>query len=154
VLARVTGDLFVAPTRAPHELRVSMRLRDAGVPTPEVLAYAVYRGPAGLRRADVVTREIAGAADLLATLSADPSAAHRSTVWDAVRTLVEGLSRAGAVHADLNVRNVLIAREADARPVAYALDVDRVVWRKPGDPSVARANWARLERSARKRGLR
>src|SRR3954470_22831790 len=45
LLAPVTGDRFLPPTRAPHELRTALRLAEAQVPTPEVIAYAIY--PAG-----------------------------------------------------------------------------------------------------------
>ena len=70
LLAPVTRDLFLPPTRAPHELRTAMRLAALGVPTPPVLMYGVE--PAGLafRRADVVTREVEDARDLSAYLSA------------------------------------------------------------------------------------
>ena len=154
LLAPFTRDLFIGETRAPYELDVSIRLRDGGVATPEVLAYATYRAGPGLRRVDVLTREITNAADLLTVLTPATPTAERDAIWTAVELLIENLTRVGALHADLNAKNVLIARAAGRRPLAYALDVDRVIWRRPGDQSVRRANWARLNRSARKRGLR
>jgi len=153
LFAPLTRDLFVGSTRAPYELAVSTRLRDDGVATPEIMAYVVYRVGPALRRADVVTREVPDAADLLTVLGPASASTDRGAVWEAVRVLIADLSRAGAVHADLNVKNVLIAPATGPQPVAYALDVDRVGWRRPGDPAVARANWARLNRSARKRGV-
>ena len=57
LLAPLTGDRFLAPTRAPHELRTALRLADAGVPTPEVMATVVYHAAPLLRTADVATRE-------------------------------------------------------------------------------------------------
>jgi hypothetical protein len=60
--ASLTGDLFLAPTRAPYELHASRRLEDSGIPTPVVLAYAVYRAGPLLRRCDVVTREVSDGA--------------------------------------------------------------------------------------------
>jgi hypothetical protein len=153
MLASITRDVFVGPTRAGHELDVSVRLRGAGIATPQVLGYAVYRVVPGLRRADVLTREIPDVADLLTVLTDATAASDRAAIWHAVRVLIEDLSRLGAVHADLNVRNVLIERPAAGRPVAHALDVDRVTWHRPGAPAVLRANWDRLNRSARKRGL-
>jgi hypothetical protein len=153
LFAPLTRDLFLPPTRAPYELAVSIRLRDAGVATPEVLAYAVYRAAGGLRRADVLTVEVPDAADLLTVLGRAPASSGHAGIWDAVHHLIEDLGRIGAVHADLNVKNVLIARRTGAGPLAYVLDVDRVAWRHPGDPAVIRANWARLNRSARKQGL-
>jgi hypothetical protein len=154
LLAWLTRDLFMPPTRAPYELSVSIRLREAGVPTPEVLAYIVYPAGPMFRRADIVTREIQAGIDLGSCLGADaPDDIDRRAVWDAVRTLIVSLGRVGAFHADLNVKNILITGANTPAPLAYALDVDRVVWRKPGDPAVVRANTARLHRSAEKRGL-
>jgi len=152
-LAPVTRDLFVPPTRAPHELAVALRLRAAGVPTPEVVAYVLYRAAGCFRRVDVATREIPGGADLGARLAHSPTAPDRAAAWAATDELLAALARAGAQHPDLNVKNVLIAGRPDGALAAYALDVDRVRWRPPGDPAVLRANRARLERSARKRGL-
>ncbi len=157
LLAPLTQDLFVPPTRAPHELVTSIRLRDAGVATPEVLAYAVYRAGPGLRRADVVTREIPDGSTLAECAVAPGAGGELSTeqqaVWHAVRVLIDALGRAGAFHADLNVANVLITGAGSAVPTAYALDIDRVIWRRPGDPTVARDNAARLRRSAEKQRL-
>ncbi len=149
-LARLTGDLFLPPTRAPYELSVALQLRSGGVRTPEVLAYATYRAGPLLRRADVVTREVADAVDL-ATLLAG---AKGSDAWVATTALVHDLARVGAYHADLTVKNILLTPAAGGGLEAFVLDVDRVVWRRPGDPAVARANIRRLDRSARKWGLR
>jgi hypothetical protein len=132
LLAPITRDLFLAPTRAPHELDVSLRLGAAGVPTPEVVAYATYAVMPGVRRADVVTREIAGR--------------ELDSAEDA-EGLLAALSRAGAVHPDLNMRNVLVDGAT-----AYVLDVDRVYFLAPGDRRVGERNRSRLMRSARKLG--
>jgi hypothetical protein len=153
MLASLTRDLFIGATRAGHELDVSLRLRDAGIATPEVLGYALYRVAPGVRRADVLTREIPDAVDLLTVLTVNASGTDRASIWDAVRVLVEDLSRTGAVHADLTVQNVLVQRIATGRVIAHVLDVDRVTWHRPGAAPVLRANWGRLNRSARKRGL-
>jgi 3-deoxy-D-manno-octulosonic acid kinase len=150
LLAPLTGDRFLAPTRAPRELAASLRLAAAGVPTPEVVAHATYpAGPPLLRLADVATREVARARDLGDALLARPSAGEVARLLDATAALLRALAAAGAWHPDLNVKNVLLADDG-ARVVAYVLDVDRVVFRRPGDPSVARRNLARLARSARK----
>lgn len=154
LLAPITSDVFLTPTRAPYELAVSHRLRESGVPTPEVLAYVTYRVAPCLRRADVVTREIPDAIDLGAALAAPTATApDRSALWELVTELLEALAGAGAYHADLNVTNVLVASDAAGRRTAYAIDVDRVVWGRPGDAALVRTNLDRLRRSARKRGV-
>jgi 3-deoxy-D-manno-octulosonic acid kinase len=81
LLAPLTGDRFLSPTRAPYELEASLQLIANGVPTPEIIAYAVYRAGPLLRRSDVASREIRDSADL-ATMSPKeprPSGRQRST---------------------------------------------------------------------------
>jgi hypothetical protein len=153
-LAPLTRDLFLPPTRAPYELAVSHRLRDGGVPTPQVVAYITYPAAMFLRRADVITREIPDATDLGTLLgTASRSASDRAALWETVSELVTALAAAGAYHEDLNVRNILVSAGADGRRTAHAIDVDRVVWGHPGDPALVRTNLERLHRSARKQGL-
>lgn len=140
-LARVTGDRFVAPTRAPRELATSTALRAAGVSTPEVVAIAVY--PAGplLRRADVATRLVPNGRDLAAVVAdcGEPPA------WvPAVVALLHALAAAGARHPDLNLKNVLLSPDG-----AWALDVDVVALGTP-PAEAARHNAARLARSLEK----
>ena len=148
LLAGLTGDRFALPTRAPAELRAAVRLAAAGVPTPTVVAYALY--PAGplLRRVDVVTDEIPGGLDLPAALAAWPQLAP--ALVDATAALLVVLARAGARHPDLNVKNVLLTPPDGATPpLAHVLDVDRVVFEADA-AAVRRANLWRLLRSVRK----
>jgi hypothetical protein len=146
--ARVTADLFVRPTRAPAELAISERLLAAGILTPRMLAYVVYDVGGGLARSDVLTLEITPSEDLGTALDPAYPGAARGPALDAAATLVAALSRCGARHHDLNVKNVLLAGDAGA-PHAYVLDVDRITFgNPPGD--ALRHNLARLRRSARK----
>ena len=142
-LAGLNTDLFLPPTRGLRELIASLRLRSAGVSTPEIVAFLVYPAGSFLRRGDVLTREIVGE-DLGVVLSG-PSE-KRSAALESAAALVASLSCAGVHHADLNLRNILISSDA-----AYILDIDRVRFHTPGDPIVLRANVERLQRSLRKR---
>jgi hypothetical protein len=125
LLASFTGDLFRPPTRAPLELQTSERLHDIGVPTPRVLGYAIYAGPLGFVRVDVMTREVPSSTDLSAALLSD-DASVRVRALRATATLVASLTRAGARHHDLNAKNILMHELADGTLVALVLDVDRV----------------------------
>lgn len=150
-LARLTRDWWLAPTRAPLELATALRLRAWGVPTPEVVAYATYRVAPALRRADVMTRLVADGADLGALLAGDATGPALPHGWLApVARLLARLAGAGARHADLNVKNILLAPDATGATTAFVLDVDRVTFGPPRDSAIFRANLARLERSARK----
>jgi hypothetical protein len=149
LLAPLTRDLFLPPTRAPYELAVSLRLAALGVRTPEVMMYGVERVAPALRRSDVVTREVEGSRDLSTYMAPDVAAAEREAAWAAARELVLALNAAGARHHDLNVKNILLAPR-DGRLGAWVLDVDRVDFGDPGSAAVRRGNAERLLRSARK----
>lgn len=121
VLAPITRDLFRPPTRAPRELAVSERLRALGVRTPEVVAYVRYPAPLGFERADVATRMIEGGLDLAAVIR--PLPLHRAPTGAWVRAtgaLLHALAAAGALHPDLNLKNVLLV-PAEAPAAAPAL---------------------------------
>jgi hypothetical protein len=149
LLAPLTRDWFFPPTRAPHELAVSLRLAHARVRTPAVLMYSIETVRAVLRRADLVTREVPASRDLSTYMMPDVPAAEREEAWRATRALVRSLNAAGARHHDLNVKNILLA-PGPAGLEAWVLDVDRVVFGQGNAASVRLRNAARLLRSARK----
>ncbi|MDB4908673.1 MAG: lipopolysaccharide kinase [Gemmatimonadetes bacterium] len=147
LLAPLTGDLFLPPTRGPLELAASVQLRKLGVPTPEVVAVATTRAAALFRRADVATRALSPSMDLGAALVSGDDGVRIAAI-EAAKALMSQLSKVGARHPDLNVKNVLLVGDPHA-PVAHVLDVDRVVFRTD-HVAVARDNASRLQRSARK----
>ena len=150
LLSHTGSDLFFPPTRGLRELVNSLRLRMAGVPTPEVVAVVSYSAGPVLRRSDVATREIPDSHDLAAVLREMEPGDHRNACLRAAGSLLQSLTRAGAHHPDLNARNVLVTWDAEDGARAHVLDVDRIRFHVPGDPMVARANIARLFRSLRK----
>jgi 3-deoxy-D-manno-octulosonic acid kinase len=149
LLAPLTRDLFLPPTRAPHEMLIARQLHAAGVNTPDVLMIGVTSAFVGLQRADVVTREIVGGRDLSTYMQPTEPSETRALAWTAARALVQSLNAAGARHHDLNVKNVLLEPAHDGL-VAWVLDVDRVVFGEPNAREVRQGNAARLLRSARK----
>jgi 3-deoxy-D-manno-octulosonic acid kinase len=153
VLRAIRGDRYVWPGRAPWELETSLRLQEAGVRTPDVVAYALYPAGPGFCRCDVVTKRLPPGSEFPAAWEgSDPTT--RDTMFVAVGGLLRDLAAAGAQHADLNAKNLYLARDG-GRWHAWVLDVDRVRFRTPRDPAVAAQNFARLVRSLRKlRGLK
>lgn len=149
LLAAITGDVFLPPTRAPYELFAARQLHAAGVRTPDVLMIGVTPALGLLARSDVVTREIEGGMDLSHFMLTGVEPSRRRAAWAAARALVVALGDAGARHHDLNVKNILLADDG-AGLSAWVLDVDRVVFRTAGASDVRRGNVARLLRSARK----
>lgn len=138
----LTKDRFLAPTRAPHELEMSLELRRLGVATPEVLAYALFPPGGLIQRSDVVTAEVSKGRDLAATLL-DADAERRAAALAGAAVLVGALSRVGARHHDLNAKNVLVGEDT-----TFALDVDRVEMGLRREEALA-GNLARLTRSLR-----
>lgn len=150
LFAPLTGDRFLVPTRAPREAAVSLTLGERGIETPEVLAYALYPAGPGLRRVDVCTRYVANAWDFSAVLSGLAHGLERGAAERAIVALLGRLARAGVVHPDLNVKNILLEPRDGSAPVAWLLDVDVVEFHDGVPRSIMQRNLARLERSIRK----
>ena len=146
LLGSLTGEYFLAPTRAPLELTTSLRLAAAGIPTPKVIAYAVYPVAGICARSDVMTRRLPAGDDLPAVWKNTGSAGHGALLV-AVANLLRALAYAGAWHADLILKNIYIAGSGSDMK-AYLLDVDRVTF--PVGSDIAGRNFSRLARSARK----
>lgn len=146
LLRFLTGEHFLLPTRAPFELHTALRLSSHGIPTPEVIACAVYPTAGFFARSDVMTRRLPKGDDLPAVWR-DANDPAREFLLLAVARLLRKLTAAGAWHADLNLKNIYIAGEGKATD-AYLLDVDRVTF--PEGTDVASRNFERLARSARK----
>ncbi len=147
------GDRYLARgvPRPFREAVASQMVRGRGIPTPRVVAAAVYRG--GLfYRCDLVT-ELIPEAEELSDVLFDPERrglAGTSERKDALRetgVLVAKMARAGVSHPDLNAKNILLQWSGGA-PTAYVLDLDRTsVKRAGGSPEPM---LSRLVRSLRK----
>jgi tRNA A-37 threonylcarbamoyl transferase component Bud32 len=144
LLAPLTRDLFLRPTRAPHELRVSLRLAAAGVRTPEIIAYAVYPTLGVFATSDVASRRMYGMSfpDAWERATSD---SERDRIVAAVVHLLDTLREARALHPDLNARNILILDEHPR--AAVVLDVDRVEFDGASPSTIADANASRLMQS-------
>lgn len=150
LLAPITSDRFVRPTRAPLEQHMSARLRDAGIPTTVVLGYARYDIFSELCRVDVVSRFIPDAFDLGMIAAGLVPDVARDEALRATSALLVRLAAHGVIHPDLNVKNVLLVREGVALK-ALMIDVDVVRWDPSRSPQeTMQANVARLTRSMRK----
>lgn len=154
LLAPLTRDRFLRPSRAPRELRQSAALRAAGIPTTAVLGFARTRLPLWRCTVDVVTRYEPATRDLGEVLAggADGTPAFGTDeALAAAARLLRRLTEAGVVHPDLNVKNVLLRRTGDGGCEALVIDVDVVRWTPHRRPRrVLAANLGRLARSMRR----
>jgi 3-deoxy-D-manno-octulosonic acid kinase len=125
-VARVVRDRYLGLRPRPwRELAVSIAARERGAPVPEVVAACVHGW--GAYRSAIVTRELPGVAPVLAALAAAPPGDARGVVAAAAGVAVARLHRAGIVHADLNLGNIVIGGDA-----AAIVDLDRARMRPGG----------------------
>ena len=138
IVARFAADVYVwtgrERTRPFREWRLLAHLRDLGLPvSAPVAARARRHGP--WYRADLITAAIPGArplAERLASGQLPPEA------WQRVGEVIAQCHAAGACHADLNARNILL----DEQDSPWIIDWDQSSLRVP------RARWqqANLDR--------
>ncbi|HUO94728.1 MAG TPA: 3-deoxy-D-manno-octulosonic acid kinase [Steroidobacteraceae bacterium] len=145
LIARLVADRYLwrgeEATRAFRELRLLATLEALGLPAARPVA-ARYRRSGLLYRADLITLAIPGARSLADRL-ADPA-----VPWARIGATLRAFHDAGACHADLNARNVLI----DAEGGVHLIDFDRGTLAAPG--RWRERNLERLQRSLVKIGGR
>jgi 3-deoxy-D-manno-octulosonic acid kinase len=155
-VASLLGDRYLAvgTPRPWTEARASAEARARGIPTPHVVAGAIY--PAGLfYRADLLTEEVAEARPLAGVVFGPDAAnpAGRAAALRAAGRLARRLSDARVVHRDLNANNILLVG-AEGPFEAHAIDLDGCRTLPLDGPPVGRSMIRRLERSLRKLGGR
>jgi 3-deoxy-D-manno-octulosonic acid kinase len=145
------GDRYLAVgrPRPVRELLAAHYARTRGIPTPAVVAGAVY-GAGIWYRADLATEQISDATDLADVLwGENVRAVPAEAALFTVGALVRRLERAGILHADLNAKNLLVAGAGTDLRV-HLIDLDRCCARDPGVPVPTFSMRHRLERSLRK----
>ncbi|MFN8644899.1 MAG: lipopolysaccharide kinase InaA family protein [Candidatus Binatia bacterium] len=147
-VARLNATRYLGFAPRPFaELRASVALAAAGVPTPEALGAAVWWDLPGVYRGALMTREISGACNLWQYLQRAAPVA-RAAACAAAAAVARRLHDAGARHPDLNLQNFLVRSRADGVD-AWLIDLDGVRF-APATPAVRRAALARVCRSIRK----
>jgi 3-deoxy-D-manno-octulosonic acid kinase len=146
LLGRIVTATYAGVRPRPwRELAVTVAAQARRAPVADVLAACVDGW--GVYRSAVVTAEVPEARTAIAALRGAGSAAARAGVAAAAGTAVGRLHAAGVAHADLNLTNVLLGRDA----VAVVVDLDRArIARVALSAGARRRGLARLARSARK----
>ena len=154
LVGRVVPDTFFGRCRPFRELLVAEKARNLGIPTAEIVAAVRRRTLGPFYRGDVYTKELTGAIDLLDYLTSltqrrDPRSlrAKRDTLREAGR-IVRVAHDAGLLHADLQLKNILVRHED--KPVIFLIDLDKARWYERLPHSLRMMNLLRLARSAAK----
>ena len=151
LFASITRDFFAPPTRAPRELHNSLQLAASGVSTTTVVGFALCRKLHFLRRVDVMSRYIPDAVDLGDVILGRSGEFQLDEIVHALSVILHQLDLAGAVHPDLNAKNILLSRHGKEAVKATVIDVDVIHFaQSPLSPSLQRVNRLRLARSIRK----
>jgi len=143
--ARVSRDRYLFTgfdrSRPLAEFRMLVTLCEMGLPVPVPLAAMCHRQGLFYRGALLMDRILQSEtlADVLVSRSQSPE------LWRRVGETIACFHRSGVVHADLNARNILVARD-DA---IHLVDFDRARFAADGS-SAFRANLKRLKRSLEK----
>ena len=152
----ILRDLHFGPNRPFRELEVSELARRAGVSSPAVLIAASERVLPGLYRGWVCTAEVRESQDLLSWLSSKPPAPNREDLQNkravirAAADLIGAMHRAGLVHADLHLKNILLQDDGDTAPRLHLIDLDRSRIRARLSSAERMKNIERLDRYVEK----
>jgi 3-deoxy-D-manno-octulosonic acid kinase len=143
-MARLWRDRYLLVNRPLRELRIHLACYRQGLPVPEPLGAAWQRSGPWVRGA-FATRALE-AVTLQRYLET-----HRPSVdvLKAVGACIGRFHERGVCHADLQVRNILIAPEGRV----YLIDFDKATKARRLSQRRRSANLARLARSFRKNGL-
>ncbi|MBM4078070.1 MAG: hypothetical protein FJ278_00100, partial [Planctomycetes bacterium] len=159
---KVAGDVLLGTRRPVRELVVAEAARLGGVPTAEALAAVVTKWFGPFYRANLISRYIPDTTDLIAFLSGSLEGevgGHSPPCMGVARTragiraaaaAVAAMHRACILHADLQLKNILVRFRPDGAAEAFVIDFDksRVLPRLTVKQRMA--NLMRLDRSATK----
>ena len=151
LLGPVRGSLFLSDGRMRRELQLAAYARRRGVPTSAPLAVRVERAWGPLVKGYFVSEKIPEAMNLLElceSVSAGhvPSRQQSRDLAAAIAGAIADMHDAGILHADLNLKNVLVRNPFDA-PEAYVIDFDRAELTPQPTLRQRLANLLRLDRS-------
>jgi len=149
LLGPLLGGLYLGRRRALDQLRASVRLTQAGVPTPEILAVGSRRVAGIFHAQAIVSREIPGARNLHGLAGERLSAARRREILDRTACVLRDMHDAGFVHADLNLAN-LVWGGAPAGETLFVVDLERGRFARPIRAGSRIRALARLVRSCEK----
>jgi len=150
IARHIFQDRFFRTGRFLRELNTIRSAREAGVAVGEILATALESGVTGTRVEQLILFE-ENTRDLATTLT-DPtlSFTERRNALEAVATTLRRFHRAGLVHGDLNLRNILMSRsEGPVRAILIDLDppprLRRGAHSSDGNLLRLLRSWARLQ---------
>ncbi len=154
LLGPLWGTRFLGARRMLHEFRVAGIAHGCGVPTPRPVALCVVRAGGPLVRGYYVSEALSDAVDLLQLFEAIPPDAEidvgaRRRLLVSIAHALAAMHDAGILHADLNVRNLMVRGGLDD-PQVFVVDLDKAELTDSPTLRQRMSNLARLDRSVMK----
>lgn len=154
IFGRLLGETMVGTSRPLEEIAVAEALRTRGVSVPEILGCKLERVLPGLYRGEIALREIPGTRTLYHALAGvDGTRPAPPTIRRILATVARALRAfhdAGAYHADLHARNILLSGNLLESPTVHWIDLEKSTVGPPLDAASRMRNLIRLHRSVEK----
>jgi tRNA A-37 threonylcarbamoyl transferase component Bud32 len=148
LLRHVLPDWFLGRARPLRELQAIEHALAQGVATAPVLALHGERRFLGFYSWRIALLEIPDARDLESYFLAHPSRDEARQVIRKAARAIAALHSAGLCHADLHLKNLLLAGNGNGQ--VLVVDLDKATRCDPLPPVAAQANLLRLDRSVEK----
>lgn len=152
LLGKITGDIFWNHCRPLNEAVVSEKVFESGVKTVEVVAVIKRNGVYPFFKAEIVTKEIANAFDLIDAIK--NMLQEKGNLFDKKREviheialMVKKLHDVGVYHADLHLKNILLSRGGNGEFLPYIIDLDKSTLNRSLTIESRLKNLFRLDRS-------
>jgi len=148
LLGSIRGDGGISFDRAMQELRVAIAACQGDVPTPRPIG--IIHDLAGAHKPGLfwLSELLGDTRDLArAILDGGLDRRERVAIAQATARAVAQMHNAGIVHADLQLKNILVRLGGESRSQAYLIDWDRAEYRDRVTPQEAERNLLRLNRS-------
>jgi tRNA A-37 threonylcarbamoyl transferase component Bud32 len=153
LLGKLFGGVFYDGNRPLNEVHLNEIAARKGVPSAEVIAVAKRKLWGVFYKADFISKEIAGAVDLVQFLKeSSPAFIQKSkkSVIYAVVKLIRSMHDAGIYHADLHLKNILLKSNTNGEFHAYIIDLDKSAALQELNIRQRIKNLLRLDRSLEK----
>lgn len=151
---KIARDLFLSRNRMRKELRVHLHARTQGVPSCEPVALRTERSWGPFVRGYLVTKKVQGAVNLKtlcdrAEQGLKMSPRQKQTLITRAAHAIAAMHDAGILHADLNVKNLLVKDHPDD-PEVLVIDFDKARVKNSVPLEKRLKNLLRLDRSVLK----
>lgn len=155
LLGAMVGDLFWNQARPINELMISEMALEMGLKSAEVVAVIKHNILYPFFKAEIATREITGASDLIHCIKDNISIninllKKKRSIIHEIASAVRKMHDIGIYHGDLHLKNILLKENHDGSFCAYIIDMDKSKLRQGLDIAKRMKNLRRLDRSVEK----